>query len=109
MNEQKNKMVHYISWFFRSFTEHPATVNETYFQHFLFAMRFAVLLIAAGLAALIHALLPALCAHTASKVVGRLHRQIEARHQTERRTNEAVPKSAQGQSSSVSHAPQYNN
>ena len=107
MNEQKNKMVHYISWFFRSFTEHPATVNQTYFQHFFFAMRFAVLLIVAGLAALIHAIIPALFAHTASQIVGRLHRQIEVRHQTERRTNEAAPKSAQGQSSSVSHAPQY--
>ena len=109
MNKQnkKNRLVHLANRFFRSFTEHPATVNETYFQHFLFALRLAVLLIAAGLAALIHAIIPALFEKTASQIVGRLHHQIEVRHQTERRTNEAAPKSAQGQSNSVSHAPQY--
>ena len=80
MKKQKNRLVHYVSWFFRSFVEHPASVNETYLQHCLFAMRLAVSLIAAGLAALIHALMPALFAYTASQIIGKLHRQIEVRH-----------------------------
>ena len=104
MKKQKNRLVHYVSWFFRSFTEHPATVNETYFQHFLFAMRLAILLLAAGLAALIHALLPALFAHTASEIVERLHRQFETRHQ---RPKEPVQSSNSEQGHLVSQTPQY--
>ena len=39
----------------RLFTEHPASVNETYGQHFLHASRFAGSLLLAGCACLVHA------------------------------------------------------
>lgn len=61
------------------FTAHPASVNETYFQHMRFALGFAgTLLLAAG-AALVHAIFPALCEKTASRIVGRLHARLSQR------------------------------
>ncbi|PJI93049.1 hypothetical protein BC777_1916 [Yoonia maricola] len=62
------------------FLNHPATVNETYFQHMLFAFSFAFWLGAAALAALLHAFVPALCETTASRILKRLHARIESRH-----------------------------
>ena len=62
------------------FLDHPATVNETYFQHMRFAFSFAFWLGAAALAALFHAIIPALCETTASRILKRLHARIESRH-----------------------------
>ena len=55
------------------FTSHPASVNETYGQHFLFALNFSLTLFAAAFAALIHALLPFVFEKTASRLVVRLY------------------------------------
>lgn len=57
-----------------AFTEHPATVGESYGQHFAFASSIGVKLLAAGGAALLHALLPFLCKTTASRAVQELAR-----------------------------------
>lgn len=55
------------------FTEHPASVDETYLEHLAFASKFAgTLLLAAG-AALVHAILPFLFDKTASRIVARLY------------------------------------
>jgi hypothetical protein len=62
------------------FLDHPATVNETYFQHMRFAFSFAFWLGAAALAALVHAFIPALCETTASRILKRLTARIESRH-----------------------------
>ncbi len=62
------------------FTDHPATVNETYWQHMRFALGFAFWLTVAGLAALAHAIVPAVCETTAGRILRRLHARIEARH-----------------------------
>ncbi|MFK7744110.1 MAG: DUF6356 family protein [Roseobacter sp.] len=64
----------------RAFTDHPASVNETYIEHALFAGRFAVLLLAAAGAALIHAVIPPLFQTTASKIITKLNAQMQARH-----------------------------
>lgn len=66
--------------FFRSFVDHPASVNETYFQHLNFAMRFAIKLLAAGGAAFIHAVVPALFETTASRMVNSIHQDLNSRH-----------------------------
>ena len=66
--------------FFRGFIDHPASVNETYFEHMRFAFSFAVLLFAAGFAALIHALVPPLFETTASRLIKKMHARMEARH-----------------------------
>ena len=62
------------------FLDHPATVDETYFQHMRFAFSFAFWLGAAAFAALVHAFIPALCETTASRILKRLHARIESRH-----------------------------
>ena len=62
------------------FTDHPATVNETYFGHMRFALGFAFWLSVAALAALVHAVVPAICETTAGRILKRLHARIESRH-----------------------------
>lgn len=63
----------------RMFTEHPSSVNETYFQHMAFAGKFSIKLFAAAFAALIHAILPFLFDKTASTIVSRLYGKIHKR------------------------------
>ena len=60
----------------RLFTEHPEAVGESYFEHMGVALSFAGPLLAAGLAALVHAVLPFLCVTTASRTVKRLHARM---------------------------------
>lgn len=62
------------------FLAHPASVNETYFQHMRFAIGFAGALAFAAGAALVHAVVPALCQTTASRIIRRLHARLSARH-----------------------------
>ncbi|MEO6749019.1 MAG: DUF6356 family protein [Casimicrobiaceae bacterium] len=50
------------------FTAHPASVNETYWQHLRFALRFGTLMTLGGLAALVHALLPFCFVTTAGRI-----------------------------------------
>ncbi len=66
--------------FWRGFIDHPASVNETYFEHLRFAVGFAATLFAAGGAALIHALIPPLFETTASRLIRKMHARIESRH-----------------------------
>lgn len=61
------------------FTSHPASVDETYFEHLRFAAWFSgTLLLAAG-AALVHAILPFLFEKTASQIVARLYERTHKR------------------------------
>jgi hypothetical protein len=50
------------------FTAHPASVGETYVQHFGFALRFGAKMTAGGLAAIVHSLLPFCFVTTASRI-----------------------------------------
>lgn len=63
----------------RLFLDHPASVGESYLEHARFAAGFAFWLLAAGAAALVHALLPFLFPATASGIVRRLHARIDGR------------------------------
>lgn len=58
------------------FIDHPATVDETYGQHFGQALRFSLKLIGAGLACLIHALVPGLFKTTARSTVIELNETL---------------------------------
>lgn len=62
------------------FTDHPASVNETYFGHMRFALTFSAWLAIAAGAALIHAILPFLCQTTASRILKKLTAKMNARH-----------------------------
>jgi len=61
------------------FTAHPASVDESFGEHFLFALKFAGLLFAAAGAALVHAILPFMFEKTASKIVAKLYHKTHNR------------------------------
>ena len=65
--------------FARLFLDHPAAVNESYFEHMLFAFRFAARLFRIGCAALIHGVVPSVCETTASTGVLALAEEIRSR------------------------------
>lgn len=54
------------------FTTHPYSVNETYWQHFAFALRFGYKMTLGGLAAVLHAFFPFLFVATAGKLCDEL-------------------------------------
>lgn len=55
------------------FTSHPASVGESYAQHFGFAFKFGATMAVGGLAAMIHAFFPFLCVTTASRKLDHLN------------------------------------
>lgn len=63
----------------RLFLAHPRSVNESYAEHAATAARFGTTMMIGGVACLIHALVPALFARTASDSVKRLYSQMKAR------------------------------
>ena len=58
------------------FTQHPASVGESYLEHMRHAGGFALAMLAGGLACLVHAVLPFLCKKTASETIARLHERM---------------------------------
>ena len=60
------------------FREHPASVGETYVEHLGVATSFGLSLIRAGLACLIHAVLPFVFTTYARRAVAGLHGRIVA-------------------------------
>jgi len=76
----------------RLFTDHPASVNETYGQHFAAAMGFGLRMIWGGLVCLVHALIPGVCCTKASEIIGELHdRMITNRRRLAERQTAAMP------------------
>ncbi len=63
----------------RAFTQHPASVGESYFEHLLFASRFAAKLFAAAFAAAVHAVFPFLFEKTASRLIREMHHDMTHR------------------------------
>jgi hypothetical protein len=61
-----------------SFTEHPATVGETYGQHFQSALGFSISMIGGGLACMVHAVFPFLFERTGSAVIRSLYERMIA-------------------------------
>jgi hypothetical protein len=60
------------------FTDHPASVGETYLEHMWTAAGFGTRLILAGAACLVHSLLPFLFKTTASRQIASLHSRMIA-------------------------------
>jgi hypothetical protein len=60
------------------FFDHPRSLGETYWQHQRRALRFGTSMITAGVACLVHALIPAVFVRTASTMVLRLHDEMHA-------------------------------
>jgi hypothetical protein len=60
------------------FTDHPASVNETYWQHCRTALGFSGALLRASTACLVHAIIPVWFTTTASRRVDKLYRRMFA-------------------------------
>lgn len=56
-----------------SFTTHPASVGETYTEHFRSAAFFGFSMLLGGAACLVHGVLPFLFTRTGSGTIARLH------------------------------------
>ena len=59
--------------------EHPEEIGETYTEHAACALWIGLRMIAAGLACLVHALLPGLCVRTASGAVDNITKLMQTR------------------------------
>jgi hypothetical protein len=70
-----------MSAFTRLFIDHPATVDETYGQHFVMALGFGLRMIWGGLQCLVHAFVPGLFEKSGSTMISELHeRMVINRH-----------------------------
>jgi hypothetical protein len=69
---------------------HLRSAGEGYWQHFRFATTFGLLAAAAGFAAIIHAFVPGMCTHTASRIVRHLGQLADDRTKIEAIESEAV-------------------
>ena len=58
------------------FTEHPASVGETYGQHFVAAMGFSFAMLRGALCCALHAVFPFLCVSTGSEAICDLHERM---------------------------------
>ena len=77
----------------RRFTDHPSSVNETYFQHMGMAFGFGGRMLLGGLACLVHGLFPWLCTTRGSDTIRGLHYRMV----THRVVQPAPPESARAQ------------
>ena len=55
------------------FTDHPATVGETYGEHLVHASGFGFAMLGGGIVCLLHAIFPFLFEKTGSKIITGLH------------------------------------
>jgi hypothetical protein len=57
----------------RAFTAHPASVGESYTEHLVRAIGFGTRMVLAGVACLVHAVLPFLFVRTGSRAIAELN------------------------------------
>lgn len=60
----------------RRFTDHPASVNETYLQHMGMAFGFSGRMLLGGLACFVHGVFPWLCLTRGSDTIRALHHRM---------------------------------
>lgn len=77
----------------RMFTEHPRSVNETYFEHMGMATSFGTRMIGAGVACLLHGLFPFLFTKTGSRTITTLYTEMNEGRVRRPAPNSAVAKS----------------
>jgi hypothetical protein len=75
----------------RWFLDHPASVGESYREHFGVAGRFGVKMIAGGLACLVHAVVPSAFVRTGSGTVKGLYSEMVSRQPGSRRPAHEEP------------------
>ena len=76
------------------FLNHPHSVGENYAEHFVAASGFGFTLLWAGLACLMHAIVPALFVTTGSKAITRLHERMVLKRRRAPIAESPAPESA---------------
>ena len=71
---------------YRLFTDHPTSLNESYFEHLVCAFSFATRMIIAGFACLIHSIFPFLFVNIGSSTIESLHVEMSDRSNNEPKT-----------------------
>lgn len=71
------------------FVDHPESVGESYGEHLVVALGFALTMVTAGLALVVHALVPGLFVKTGSAAITDLHDRMIA-HRRRARSNGVV-------------------
>jgi len=74
----------------KHFTEHPASVGETYTEHMGQAASFGFRLMLAGAACLVHAVLPFLCVKTGSRAITELNERMVLKRSVKQRAAPAA-------------------
>lgn len=69
------------------FLDHPRTNNESYIQHFYFAIKCGSLMILSGCACIVHAFLPFIFQDTASSSISYLATALASRQISNIKTN----------------------
>lgn len=65
--------------FRRLFIDHPASVDESYFEHMFASLKTAGKLGRAAAACVVHAMVPGLCKTTGSTAILKLHAEVMPR------------------------------
>jgi Family of unknown function (DUF6356) len=86
----KLEKVHIMSTLRKLFLDHPAAVDESYFEHLIFAFKFAGRLFRIGFAALVHGVVPSAFETIASNEVLTLSDEIRSRRQRMATANATV-------------------
>jgi len=73
------------------FTDHPASVGESYFEHMGVASSFSAKLLTAGLACMVHAFLPFAFVKTGSKMINGLYTDMVSHRQRKPLPNNEAP------------------
>ena len=68
----------------RLFLDHPASVGESYGEHFRVATSFGLTMVAGGIGAILHGFLPFLCTSTGSDTINALHARLVAKRAAKR-------------------------
>lgn len=66
------------------FTKHPATVGESYGQHFVAAMGFSIGMFRGAVCCALHAFFPFLCERSGSEAITELHQRMTVNRQRQR-------------------------
>ena len=80
--------------FNRLFTEHPASVGETYGQHMATASSFSIRLLAASFCCAVHAILPFMFEKTGSRMITELHDRMVT-HRSRIESDSVAPSGAE--------------
>ncbi len=78
-----------------SFTDHPASVGESYFEHMAVASGFGLRMLLGALACLAHGVFPFLFVKTGSATIAALHERMLAGRVTAENMHKAPPAMAE--------------